>query len=180
MVVRLRPICPHDSRHRCPLGRAEGPSRLGDPHPDGENGFSLVELVTVLVIVGVLAAIALPRFVGTTAFTDQASVDRVISAVRYAQEQAMSRNRHVRFHFSGQDYGVEVWDGSNWNAIPVPGTGNATWTLPGDVRFSTSGQREFDGLGRPDPGPCGPGNTIELTSGASLRIECETGFAHAS
>ncbi len=138
----------------------------------------MVELITVVVLIGVLAAVALPRFVGQGAFTGAAGTDRVVSAMRFAQQQALSRNRAARLQFDGQEYGVDVREGGVWEDVPVPGTGEDSWTLPGDVRFSTTGERQFDGLGRPDPGPCGSSGDVGLTSGAVIRIECETGFAH--
>lgn len=161
-----------------PLSGKRAPAVSTPPLVHARAGYSLVELITVLVLLGVLAAVALPRFVGTDAFSGRAAMDRVVSAIRYAQEQAMSRNRHARIRFSGQSYRVQFRNASGaWETLPVPGTGRDEWTLPGDVRFSSAGAREFDGLGRPEPGDCGPGNTVGLTSGGSIRIECRTGFA---
>ena len=56
-----------------------------------QRGFTLIELVMVIVIIGILAAIALPRFVNLTGEANQAATRgglgavRSVAAIRYAQ-----------------------------------------------------------------------------------------------
>lgn len=59
------------------------------------GGFTLVELVLVLTIAGVLAAVAVPRMVDRTAFQTHGSAAEVRTALRYAQKLAMAKNREV-------------------------------------------------------------------------------------
>ncbi len=58
------------------------------------RGYSLIELVVVIVIAGILAAIVMPRFnqseVDTSWFYEQAK-----SGLRYAQRQAVAQRRTV-------------------------------------------------------------------------------------
>jgi MSHA pilin protein MshC len=56
-------------------------------------GFTLVELVTILVIVGILAVFATPRFVDRTGFESRGFYDQAQSTVRYAQKIAISQRQ---------------------------------------------------------------------------------------
>ncbi len=60
----------------------------------GESGFTLTELATVIVILGIIAVLTVPRFNRTA--TDTAWFgDQVKAAVRYAQKQAIAQRRAV-------------------------------------------------------------------------------------
>ncbi len=57
-------------------------------------GFTLLELIVVLVIVGLVSAIAAPRFVGSLTKTHlRTSVQKIASALRYARSQAVSEKK---------------------------------------------------------------------------------------
>ncbi len=58
---------------------------------DGVGGFSLTELVIVLVLVGVLAWIAFPSMTAVDEIKLDSAARRLASDLRYAQSQAMSQ-----------------------------------------------------------------------------------------
>ncbi len=61
---------------------------------DGEAGFTLLELIVVLVIVGLVSAMAAPRLVGSlTKAHMRTSVQKIASALRYARSQAVSEKK---------------------------------------------------------------------------------------
>lgn len=54
------------------------------------RGFTLIELIMVIVIIGALAAIALPRFVDLRGDAERAAIDGFVGALRSAQHIAFT------------------------------------------------------------------------------------------
>ena len=59
-----------------------------------ESGFTLIELITVMILVGILAVAAMPRFFDNT-FSERGFHDGVKAAVQHARRVAVASRRYV-------------------------------------------------------------------------------------
>lgn len=136
-----------------------------------DRGFTLAELVTILTLAGILAAVAVPRMVNQQSFNTRGGAAEVRAALRYAQRVAMTKNREVCVGL--------MPNGLTLTLNPVPTTGAAcTQTvrrpgagtpyvvaLPGGVGLTPALGFRFDAQGRPVPN-----TTVNLTVGGSVPI----------
>jgi len=65
---------------------------------NNKKGFTLIELIMVTIILGILAAVAIPRYMSTVTKAEEAAEDAVVSAIltgleSYATEQLMANGR---------------------------------------------------------------------------------------
>jgi len=143
------------------------------------SGFTLIELVAVMVIVAALGAMAIPRFAHNDA-TVPAQADQLGRAIRHAQAMAMSQGRALTLDIqSATRYAIT--DGAS--ATPLPGTSNEgqRYTLVNGVTLSGA-DLKFDSLGRPLNGAtlanAAQNWTLTGTGGntASVSIQPVTGF----
>lgn len=156
-----------------------------------EKGFSLVELVVTLVIIGVIVSVAAPRLFTRAPFQASAVSQEVASALRYAQKTAIasrcrvqaSINRNVTDSGGTQHvvYALHYLDcvASPPQRVqrPQPKGGNSDYveTDAQGVSLTGSAQIVFDGQGVPQ-GLASPA-TIQI-GGKQLTIEPGSGLVH--
>ena len=72
-----------------------------------EQGFSLLELVLVFILVGVVAAVAAPRWAGWTTDLERHAAS-LGADLRYAQSQAMHQGRGYTLCLDGEGYSLHA------------------------------------------------------------------------
>jgi MSHA pilin protein MshC len=147
------------------------------------NGFTLVELIAVITVIGILAALAGPKFIGNDVFETRGAQGTLLSALRYAQKTAVAQRRVVYVSVNTASHTVCLGFTNNCsNPVIDPVTQSAySKTLSSLVTLSaTNATLGFDGLGRPVPNAGATysiQNTVDVTQSAKvITVEAETGY----
>ena len=112
------------------------------------KGFTLIELIMVTIILGILAAVAIPRYTATVAKAEASAENAVISSIKagletYATEQLM-------------DHGRRMWTENPFDALETEPTGytdegdeadeDGEWTFITDgISTGTDGFEHYTG-----------------------------------
>lgn len=140
----------------------------------GQAGYSLVELVAVLVVMGVVAAAVLPSLSGTRAIDDARFLSEVRDALRHAQRQAIAQRRATCASFTATSVTLTVATAAGGAcASPLAGPGgepSLAVTTGGAGFASVPSDFSFDALG-----VASIGQTLSV-AGATIVVEAGTGY----
>jgi MSHA pilin protein MshC len=147
------------------------------------SGFTIVELVAVMVIIGIVAAVSVPRFIGRDAFDARGSYATLMSALRYAQKSAIAQHTNVYANLNTTTRVVCLGYTTDCSsAVTDPATQAAySKTLSNNVNLTASvAILGFDALGRPIPNATATytvQNAVVTTDTArTITVEAETGY----
>jgi MSHA pilin protein MshC len=129
------------------------------------RGFTIVELVMVVVLIGILAVSVVPKFVDTSAFSLVGGAAMAAADIRYTQELAMGTHSSKTIVFTTNNTYYTV--------------NSQTVNLPSRVSISSGATFTFNSLGEPTTG----GGTVTLSAGAetkTITVESYTGRVSSS
>lgn len=139
-----------------------------------ERGFSLVELIVVIIIVGIVSVFVLPRL-SLSGFQQAGFFQQALAAIRHGQKLAVSSGCDVNVAINSTTCTL-TWSGTPAgcpsSGIPNSASGAANFCQGGTAAGSPAASITFDGIGRPDAQ-----KTIVFGS-RTIRVEAETGYAH--
>ncbi len=72
-----------------------------------KRGFTLIELVLTIVLLGILAAVSAPKFFDPSVFDERYFHDDLLSAARYAQRLATGSGCSVRLSVSATSFSLD-------------------------------------------------------------------------
>jgi|WetSurMetagenome_2_1015567.scaffolds.fasta_scaffold00812_8 prepilin-type N-terminal cleavage/methylation domain-containing protein len=153
------------------------------------RGFTTIEVIAVLILLGVIAALVVARLSGTSGYTVQSTAEMLKNHLRHAQARAMSSN---------VIWGVFFISNTQYTIYRNGNTGSTNWVNPpgadsNTVNLTTQGVTlgvtandvvSFDDWGRPYTDAAG--NTLQsgtrsitVTGGgqtATIQINPNTGY----
>jgi MSHA pilin protein MshC len=150
-----------------------------------QRGFTLVELIAILLLLGVLAVVAMPKLDGALAARTEAAHDEAVSALRYASQTAQSHRRLVCADVSATGIALRIATnrgatacdtalrGPDGSASYTANASGAAFTLSpsGTVYFQPDGRATSDGAGA-----TASSRALAIANATGITIVGETGF----
>ena len=154
------------------------------------SGFTMIELITVMVIIGILAVVVLPRFNLLKGFDETGYRDKVRATLEYARKSAVAQRRNVQAALAGNNLTLTIDNdipeggaaGTYPRALALPATDprcspTAAQKIcaPANVTLAGPASLTFSPLGRPSATAT---YTVTGTAAQTITVEAETGYVH--
>ena len=139
------------------------------------RGYTFIELVVILLVLGILAAVVLPKFFNLNDYQNRSAYDEVAGAVRYAQKLAVASGCDVQVNISANSYALRQHSTSCSTGAFATITNHpvTSGTISGIGLASTPSSFIFDALGRSS-------SAVTITVGSeSFHVIAETGYVDA-
>ena len=153
---------------------------------DRHCGFTIIELVIVIVIIGIVTAVSAPRFFKLQSFEERGYYDEIMSAIRYAHKAAMATGCDYKVSVTSAGYEIRkrrdcssgVFDLFNHPATNSPNGYNEN--TPSGIGITGNLDFYYDNNGQPNDFSDNPINKTTISIGSrNITIEAYTGFAHS-
>jgi MSHA pilin protein MshC len=140
-----------------------------------QSGFTMIEVISVLVIIGIVAAVVITRATSTRDYDLISQVEAVKGHLRFAQSVAMGLNTSHGIHFDSQTT-YYLYNATNSVKKLLPGQNELTVDMgkkKSDLKITSVSKNPvvFDGYGSPGT------DTITITTnGGTIVITKNTGY----
>lgn len=129
-----------------------------------QSGFTLIEMMVVLAIFAIVAAIAIPNFMSLLpGMRLNGAARQVMGDLMAARMKAVKLNKKTKVFFNGNGYEYEIWDDADNSGTVADNEGDdkerTLQTNYHDVTFSSTGNPIFSPRGTSNAG-----GTITLTN----------------
>lgn len=136
------------------------------------QGFTLIEIILVIILLSVITVTALPKFFDTTGIAIEGAAAMVTADIRYTQELAMSTHQDKTIIFPDVPP-----DGATYYTVD-----SKTVNLPSKVRIpnGSGATFTFNSLGEPI---AGGGSSVQIQAGSSTKtitVDSYTGRVSSS
>lgn len=144
------------------------------------RGFTLVELVVVMLLMAVLATVSAARFADREPFAAQGLADQITSGLRLAQAAAVARRENVFVQLDASPVALRVCaDSGCTQALPPPGGGSWLSDAEG-LTLAAAASFSFDAHGAPS---FATALQLQVQAGAgvaskTVRVEAGSGHVH--
>lgn len=149
----------------------------------GVRGFTLIELIMVLILVGILAVFAAPRLADND-FEARGFHDGTLALLRYAQKTAIAQRRTVCVAFTANSATLTIASAANTSNCDTNLAG-PDGTMPGRVAAAPGiayqavpGPFFFTALGQPSLPLALQVTQAGTPIGVAITVEAETGYVH--
>lgn len=117
----------------------------------GQGGFTLVEIISVLLIIGIIASVVITRIASTVDYSLQSQTEQLKTHIRYSQSMSMGSSTVFGVYFPNNTSYSIYYGGSTSNLTKFPGASDYTVNLPPGMTLLSYGTStvSFDTWGKP-------------------------------